>query len=309
MVENELLAVCDENMVGFVFTNYNNSQFTIQALQSIFASPAVGRCFVVVVDNCSTNEEVKVLLEAKSLHANIRIVENRHNVGYFRGLNVGIEYLRSRFSNLSTIVVGNNDLVFPVDFIGLLDRNKHLFEKYPVISPDIVTLDGVHQNPHVIMGTSRFREFVWDAYFSNYYLARAISRISAVTRRLTERKDYHTHKISQPIYQGYGACYILTKCFFGNFELLWAPTFLMGEEFFLAKQIESKGYRVFYEPDILVRHHDHAAVSKLPSRKLWEITKRYHKIYRKFITPYKVKMVANYRYPDCLLDCQNESNE
>lgn len=309
MVNNNLLDIPSGDMVGFVFTNYNNSQFTIQALQSIFTCPARDRCFVVVVDNCSTNEEVKVLLEAKNLHTNIHIVENRNNVGYFRGLNVGIKYLRSRFSNLNTIVIGNNDLVFPVDFISLLDRNKHLFEKYPVISPDIVTLDGVHQNPHVIVGTSRFREFVWDAYFSSYYIAMAIRKISAVTRRITERKDYHTYKISQPIYQGYGACYILTKCFFANFESLWAPTFLMGEEFFLAKQIESKGYRVFYESDILVQHHDHAAVSKLPSRNLWEITKRYHKIYRKFITPYKFQMNTNYHYPNCLLDFKNESSE
>lgn len=297
------------NMVGFVFTNYNNSLLTIQAIQSIFASPQSARCFVVIVDNCSNSKETQILSDAERLSPNIHIVESKQNLGYFRGLNVGIKYLRNRFSGLSTIVIGNNDLVFPDNFINALDRNNHLFESCPVISPDLIALDGVHQNPHVINEISRFRELVWDIYFSNYYLAVLIKKIASVARFITIRKDYQEHHISRHIYQGYGACYILTKCFFDYFELLWAPTFLMGEEFFLAKQIESKGFRMYYEPSISVEHHDHATMSKLPSRRLWEITKTYHKIYRKFITPYSVDMNREYGYLDYLGEHRKVENE
>lgn len=299
--------ICE--MVGFVFTNYNNSQLTIQAIQSIFASPLSARCFVVIVDNCSGNEETKILSGAQCISHNICIIENKQNVGYFRGLNIGIKYLRNRFSGLNTIVIGNNDLVFPTDFVDSLDCNKHLFANCPVISPDIIALDDAHQNPHVIKDISRFRELIWDVYFSNYYLALAIKKIASAARFITNRKDYQEYQIARHIYQGYGACYILTECFFDYFELLWAPTFLMGEEFFLAKQIESKGFQMYYEPSISVQHHDHATMSKLPSRRLWEITKTYHKIYRKFITPYSVDMNRKYGYLDYLEEQQKVKNE
>jgi glycosyltransferase involved in cell wall biosynthesis len=297
-----------EEMIGFVFTNYNNSNLTIQALKSIFSSPSSYRCFVVVVDNCSHDDEVQILSEAKYIHNNIHIVENKDNVGYFCGLNVGVSYLRDRFPGLNTVVIGNNDLVFPIDFVNLLDCSKHQFSFLPVICPDIVTLDDVHQNPHVIKDISRFREIVWDVYFSNYHLAMIIQKVASLLRTMFNRKDYQSHSIPQYIYQGYGACYILTKCFFDHFESLWAPTFLMGEEFFLAKQLESRGYRMFYEPSISVRHHDHASMSKLPSKRLWHITKTYHKIYRKFISPFKVKMDSGYGYHDYLKDNKNVEN-
>lgn len=298
-----------EKMIGFVFTNFNNSKFTLQAVQSISESPEAHRCFVVVVDNCSDRNEVKILSGVRSLHPNIHIIEGSQNVGYFRGLNIGIEYLKCRFPKLNTIVVGNNDLIFSRDFVSSLDRNKDLFNEYPVVSPDIVTLDGVHQNPLVISGISRSREVIWDVYYSSYVFAIPIRKIASAFRRFLERRDYQSHTISQPIYQGYGACYILTVSFFNNFGLLWAPTFLMREEFFLAKQIESKGYRVYYEADISVQHHDHAAISKLPTKRIWEITRKSHKLYRKFFTPYRVQMDTGYRYQDYLSDNKDTSDE
>jgi hypothetical protein len=196
------------------------------------------------------------------------------------------------------MVIGNNDLVFPPDFVAALDRQAALCERYPVICPDLLTLDGVHQNPHVLEGVSRAREIVWDLYFSNYHLAVLIRKAAALTRRLTERKDYLGHRQGGPIYMGYGACYILTPRFFEEIGTLWCPTFLMGEEFYLAKQLEARGHRFYYEPSILVQHHDHATVSKLPSRQLWQYTRDYHKVYRKFIDPYRLQMDNKLNYKD-----------
>ena len=180
-------------------------------------------------------------------------------------------------------MVGNNDLTFPSEFIDLMCDNLDYFEKYAVVSPDLITLDGVHQNPHVMRGISRFRQLVWDIYFSNYILAIVIGRIARLTKRFTERKDYQYHEVAGPIEQGYGACYILGPCFFRNFERLWAPTFLMGEEAFLAAQLKQKELGFYYAPVFKVYHHDHATVSKLPSKQLWGMTRDSHEAYRRLV--------------------------
>lgn len=267
--------------VGFVLTNYNNSSFTREAIKSLEESAYSANSTVVVVDNSSNSDDIVSLRQIGQDYPKTKIIYNQENIGYFRGLNVGMKYLRQTHLELDCIVVGNNDLVFPPDFISKLFGNKERMHQYAIISPDIVTLDGVHQNPHVRTEISAFRKFVWDVYYFNYNLALLIRWVAKVTRAFSERKDYKSHQNEGVIYLGYGACYILTPVFFQYFDELWAPTFLMGEEFFLSKQLSAKGLELFYDPRILVHHHDHATTDKIPSKDLWEICRESHHVYKK----------------------------
>jgi GT2 family glycosyltransferase len=269
--------------LGFVFTNFNNSSFTRLAVVSIMSVTDTKSASIVIVDNCSARSDVDELLKLKLDFPVIDLILNNENIGYFRGLNQGIKLLREAPSMPTYIVVGNNDLEFPENFSDSLQAKADVLNRYAVVSPDLITLDGVHQNPHVERRISKLREFIWDIYFMNYGLARAILFFARLTRRFTERKDYERHHIAQSIYQGYGACYILGPKFFENFEELWAPTFLMGEEVFLSIQLSRKGLSVFYEPSICVRHHDHATLDKVPGRKLWQISRDAHRVYRRYV--------------------------
>lgn len=269
--------------LGFVFTNFNNTLFTKQAIESIAKDMNFPNSYIVIVDNSSEAEEVEKLKALEALFPSITVIYSEENVGYFKGLNIGIKYLRKTHVDLDYVIVGNNDLVFPKNFASQISENIDVFNKYAVISPNIITLDGVHQNPHVISEISKIREIIYDIYYSNYYLSVIITRLANATRSFTKRNDESHHEQAGIIYQGYGACYILGPVFFANFELLWAPTFLMGEELFLSKQLEGKNQFVYYEPKILINHHDHATVKKLPTRKLWEISRQSHKIYRQYV--------------------------
>jgi len=269
--------------IGFVFTNYNNSHFTREAIHSLYLNEEWNDSYVAVVDNNSGEEDINLLKEIKRDYPSIHLILNSENLGYFKGLNAGIEYLRSKDEKINHIVVGNNDLCFPSNFIASIHDNASKIENYAVISPNIITSDGVHQNPHVVDKVSKFREIIFDLYFSNYYLAVIIKKIAAATKRFTDRKDEEQFEIAQTIYQGCGACYILGPLFFSYFESLWAPTFLMGEELFLSRQLASKNLRLYYEPSIVVYHHCHATLEKIPSKRFWEISRESHRVYRKYV--------------------------
>ncbi|UVE19038.1 glycosyltransferase [Pseudomonas sp. LS44] len=276
--------------IGFTFTNYNNSRLSIQAAQSIAANHGDCDYEIVLVDNASTDEERMILSPSGALPVHCTVLWNPYNVGYFDGLNLGMAALLKRASQYDAIVIGNNDLVFEPEFFEGLKRHTDVLAKQSVVSPNIITLDNQHQNPHVIAGVSRLREFVWDLYFSNFMLSQLIGWAAQRARSLVSRKDHCAHAIEGAIYQGYGACYILTPNFFRKYKRLWSPGFLMGEEFYLARQLAAEGEQMYYVPDIPVRHHDHATVSKLPSLRLWEMTRQYHRIYRFFISPYRWSM-------------------
>ena len=268
--------------VGFVMTNFNNASFTRGAVESLAISPHWPACEVVIVDNSSAVEDVAELKRLKQEYPQIHLVLNELNVGYFRGLNVGIRYLRVQFPRIDLMVVGNNDLVFPREFVDALRANAALLERYWVISPDVVTLNGVHQNPHVITAISRPRKLVYDLYYASYPFALLIRWLARVTRRFTRRADSDSHKIAGPIHMGFGACYILGPHFFRHFAELWAPSFLMGEESFLSKQLRDKGQQLYYEPSIQVQHHDHASIDKVPNRQMWLVSRDARKLYRQY---------------------------
>lgn len=268
--------------IGYVCTNYNNSQFTCEAVKSLSAS-AGHDIRIAVVDNNSNKESVEELSRLAACHSNLDLILNPDNLGYFRGLNVGIVRLRQHHPDLDVIVVGNNDLTFPEDFGDSLVRKQDRLREYAVIAPNIITLDGVHQNPHVVRKISKSRELIYDLYYSNYWLAQIIKKMAELSAALTDRDDEALHAVAQPIYQGHGACYVLTPLFFRFFTELWAPTFLMGEEFFLSKQLSDRGLQKFYEPSIVVRHHCHAAVAKIPSKEMWRISREAHNTYRKHV--------------------------
>jgi GT2 family glycosyltransferase len=273
--------------IGFVFTNFNNSLLTKDATQSIFENSNSHNAVIVIVDNKSNRENVAILKENFCNTHNVHLLFNESNVGYFNGLNCGIKYLRSIKEHLKLIVIGNNDLIFANTFIDTIFKNIDNFQHYAVISPNIVTLDGVHQNPHVIDKIGKFRELMYDLYYSNYYLSLVIKNIAEALKTFSDRKDEESHEIPQNIYQGYGACYILGPLFFEYFNALWAPTFLYGEEFFLSLQLKSEKLRVYYDPEILVKHRLHSTMAKIQGKQAWNFSREAHRIYRKYLKIYR----------------------
>ncbi len=266
----------------FVVTNFNNTVFTERMLDSLTHIAELSHVYV--VDNNSVSDEKAKLQSLQSKHSQwVTAIFNDSNLGYFEGLNVGIRKAREEFPEVPYMIAGNNDLLFPVNFAEQINTCKPVFEKYPVVSPDIRMLDGTPQNPHVISGISKVREFIYDLYHSIYWLAGLIVRLAKVTHNFTDRKDEQQHAVAQEIHQGYGACYVLTPKFFEHFDELWAPTFLMYEEFFLSKQLEQKGFKTYYEPRISVTHYCHASTGMIPGKLKWQYSRQAHKEYRKYV--------------------------
>lgn len=272
--------------LGFVCTNYNNSSFTRAAIASLIADDQVDSIQIVVVDNGSDNEDIESLKQIGSDFPSVSLIFSNKNVGYFPGLNIGIEYLRDKFPEVRIVVIGNNDLIFPSNFTEKIRNSEELFQVYAVVAPDLVTPDGVHQNPHVLKPISGLRQLLWEIYYSSYPAAAVIGWAARVTRTFTVRAENapgsQLYTKQGAIEQGYGACYLLGPIFFHHFSSLLAPTFLMQEEFFLTEQLRSIDQLVYYEPQIIVYHQTHATTSKIPGRRRWLIARDSHRVYKQY---------------------------
>jgi GT2 family glycosyltransferase len=79
--------------IGFAFTNYNNSLLSIQAAKSISENKGDFDCRIILVDNSSKEDEKNILMESGALPSICSVLWSPINVGYFAGLNLGIDEL------------------------------------------------------------------------------------------------------------------------------------------------------------------------------------------------------------------------
>lgn len=271
--------------VFYVCTNFNNSHDTVRAVNSLLEGDG-GGVSVVVVDNKSNDEHKIILQGLASRYGNkVTVIESSENVGYFRGLNIGLKHLMTFQGSVDIVVIGNNDLIFPKNFVECLSKVAGLLKSHSVLSPSIVTLDGEHQNPHVITAPSKLRELMYDLYHTSYFVAVLMKWLASMIRPTIRRGDEDRFAETLEIEQGHGACYLLGPKFLEEHREFWAPTFLFGEEYFLSLQLKRRGEKVLYDPRVQVVHSWHASIAGLPGRRQWELSKEAHKVYRKY-NPY-----------------------
>lgn len=73
--------------VGLVYVNYNSSSFVLESLRSLEGSALEA---IVVVDNCSPNDDVSIVSES---FPSVCILELSQNVGFGEGCNAGARWL------------------------------------------------------------------------------------------------------------------------------------------------------------------------------------------------------------------------
>lgn len=268
----------------FIAVNYNNSEFTKKYIQSVtsLSSDNHDNIKIIIVDNASNHDDYKKLECFCNTFDSVELIRNESNSGYFKGLNKGIKLAEKNKDSL--LIIGNNDLTFDKDFIINLKKIKYN-EKILIIAPNIITLEGRQQNPHVISQVSLIEKIKCEIYYSNYYIGQTSRLLNRWLRKiLVKNKPKLTNNYEQmPIKRGIGACYILTPNFFTFFDKLDDRVFLWGEEALLSNQVESVSGITLYDPSIKITHHESASVSSIESKNRYYINKASYKIYKNYL--------------------------
>lgn len=264
----------DENFF-FITVNFNNSTVTKNYIDNVSSFESI----VIVVDNNSSIQDFSDLKDYCVDKNNVILLRQKENFGYFKGLNKGLEYLKKAGMGRGFVIIGNNDLVFPDNFKTIL-KQKNFSKDTLAIVPDIYTLDGVHQNPHVVSRVSTARRIFYDIFYSNYYLGTFIRSFYLKFKTVNNIEKDEEEK---NIYMGIGAIYILTPNFFSHFDYLDDRVFLWGEEALFGNQIAGVNGKILYLPNLEVVHLESMSTSKIPNRIKYDQMKRSYRIYRNYL--------------------------
>ena len=194
--------------IAFICVNYNNSNYTKEYINSVLTFRNDCSLKIIIVDNASEKDDIDQL--DKISFQEVEIIKSNKNVGYFKGLNIGIDSINE--DEYDYTVIGNNDLTFSTNFIIELSNEK-LDSSIFVIAPNIIKPDGSHQNPHIVTKFSFIKRLYRRLYYTNYYISIVIQFFMSLKIRLSKSYDREGSHKEQLILMGYGACYILTQNF------------------------------------------------------------------------------------------------
>lgn len=217
---------CDMPAVSVIVPAYGNLPYTLACLRSIAANPPQVTYEVLVVEDASGDEEILKLRDVPGL----RFHENAENLGFLRSCNGSAALARGDF----LCFLNNDTEVTP----GWLDALVEVFSKMPdagMAGARLVYPDGRQQEAGGI---------VWsDGSAWNF-------------GRLQDPRQPEFNYIKEADYVS-GAAILLRSALFrelGGFDEHYVPAYC--EDTDLAFRVRQAGFKVYYQPNANVIHHE-----------------------------------------------------
>lgn len=226
--------------IPVILLNYNSTDDCRKCISFLQKQTGVD-LEIIVVDNCSVDEN-RIAVEQLCQEEGCTFIANTRNAGYNAGNNVGLRYAAEK--GYEYALIANPDMEFPQEdtimkMVSLIEKDEDIV----ALGTDVITKEGIHQNPRLYKQQKWQKSFNWI--------------IDSINKSKNDTPDW----IEQPNQSHYcsglnGCCLMLRMSFIKSIGYFDERIFLYGEEPILARQIEKANKKMFYAADIQVVH-DH----------------------------------------------------
>lgn len=255
--------------IAFVILHYITDQDTKLCVESIIKYAGTSNYKIIVVDNASSNNSFDVLNMCYKNNDKIDIIKNSENLGFSKGLNVGIKYANENW-DVNFIAAINNDIELIQNNFYSLVSNKYESYKFSLLGPMIITKDGKSNVNPIKSGVrsvknsqeaiTRYKKIIKLCRYNLLYLYKLLSKIKK------SKPIQSTHFLQDNIdFKLHGCFWVFSKKYFEVFDGLDESTFLYGEEDILYLHLMKNNLHTLYTPDILVYHKEDSSTNAMLS--------------------------------------------
>lgn len=230
-----------KTIVSTVILNYNDAPTTISLVDHIKDYPLLD--YIVVVDNCSTDNSWEQLQRYKS--DKIHVIQSPKNGGYGSGNNFGLRY-SSEILNADYSIIANPDVQFNEECVGKFLQTLQEDDSIAVVSarqsnsPDCAWKNC--STLQYILATSLFFE-IW-------------LKIRSYPKKYFKGKD------SVPVFAVPGSLLMVDLRKMINYGMYDEEFFLYYEEPVLAQKLADAGLKTMLRLDCSYIHNHHISISK-----------------------------------------------
>lgn len=261
-------------MLALVILNYKTYNDSYELIKSIYSSGLSDEVTIFLVDNeTNENELSKLKCSLIEFGINIYILPQEHNLGFARGMNIGID--KAREKGFDFVVCSNNDVLIPTNFSFTdLIQPYQDNSRIACIGPQITNLHSISQNPlywsDPFGGTAKKllikKIFLLPIIGCYIYVLRGLLKKMFMrdgVRKEVEEKDVIKQKKSGEVYSLHGSFFTLTPAYFAHYNNMDSNTFLYYEELILSKRIENVGLTCHLNANTVVVHKEDSSTNEL----------------------------------------------
>lgn len=264
--------------------SYNNAEQTLLCVNSILDHCRRGDFRIVVVDNCSREDQAARLREIVgelSGRCDIELLRSEVNGGYARGNDIGLEWLcggaaapdsaasaaslNPAASAVDNLLVLNDDTRFTCDILTPMSEYLRSHPECGVVFPLVLAPDG-----SVDKACSRRAKTTRDLVLQAGRLEKVGRRLGGLFQR-REFIDPEPLRACREVATQVppGSCMMLEREFFWSIGFLDPGTFLYFEEHILGKKIEAAGRTCILLPQINIIHLGAQSTNRQPSKTIY----------------------------------------
>ncbi|MDO4714853.1 MAG: glycosyltransferase family 2 protein [Bacteroidales bacterium] len=223
--------------IPVIILNYNTHNDCAKCISFLQRQKGVD-LEIIIVDNNSSIDDLTALRVICS-DTKCTLLESKENRGYNAGNNIGLRYAAQK--GYTYALIANPDMEFPQEnYIATLVNTIEQEANAVVVASDIVTPEGVHQNP-IQRDDNWLSSWAWIYHFFGYRSTDTYDFIDDYTR------SHVCYKVS-------GCCLLLRIDFLKKIDFFDEGVFLYCEEAILSKQVEHTGHTMYYTPEVYALH-------------------------------------------------------
>lgn len=240
--------------LGIVILNWNTRDLLRRCLQTVLASEGIERYRVVVVDNASSDGSVDML---RREFPQLELIANPVNGGYPAGNNLGLRALgfegagRVRDDAPRHAMLLNPDTEVPPEALAGLVACMDARPEIGIVGPRLVLPDGS-------LDLACRRSFPSPAV--------SLYRFTGLARMFPRHRQFGRYNMTfadpeeeLEVDAVVGACMVVRGEAIARVGLLDEDFFMYGEDLDWAWRVKQAGWKVYYQPQVVVRHVKRAA--------------------------------------------------
>ena len=231
--------------LSICIVNWNVSELLNKCLGSIYKHPSFCDFEVIVVDNDSKDDSVKMI---KSNFPQVILIENKVNSGFSSGNNSAIKRSTGEYLLLlnpdTEVTAGSLDKL-----VRLLDAN----DKAGMVAPKLLNPDGSLQRSCLgfpTLGAMAMRQLFIEQIWPNNPFTKPYL--------MNDFKHDKATEVDQPM----GACILVRRKVLDKIGLFDENSFMFFDEVDLCYRAKKAGWKIFFTPGAQITHHGGSSIKK-----------------------------------------------
>ena len=233
-----------EPRVSIIVLNWNGKKYIRDCLESLL-SINYNNYEVIVVDNASTDGSTDIIREYSKKYSKIKLIENKTNLGFSKGNNIGIKASKGEI-----IILLNNDTKVDREWLKEVVRTFNSDKNIGIVGSKLLYLE-----------TKKIQSLGCIEIFPGLW------------QNLTFIRQHNN--LIEVDYVG-GAALAIRRKVLCKIGLLDEDFFAFFEDTDLCYRAKKAGYKVVVNPKAIVYHYGSASWKHFPVKKVFLINKNRH---------------------------------